>query len=177
TGTTIETLAEANSKYAGATIDGYSLYVDLYHQVTNIAAKQYRLGPVDTTTFVNIASLTLPFNPSNDHRFDVADICKTFLSTSRPDPGRKLAWNEVDYIKPFFIKYGEIVPVVTGTNTKKKIEKGTSNVFFAANASLPRTAANDFSNYTGTSENPVTGVNYLTNQPNPKKSSRNATEF
>jgi len=167
---TFTSISTGHSIYQGASIQDYSLYTELYKGDDNLQLGQ----SLNVNQFKKIGELILPFSSDNVHRFNVATLCKSFVSTPRPDfsiTGSTVVAGPL----PFYASFGEQYPLVAGTNTTKKLYKGRTPYFYVANASLPFISGNSMLAYSGTSS--PSAAKFLTNQPVTKKINRSQNEL
>lgn len=166
-------VATGRSEFEGGKVQDYNLYVEAY-TIDNAQFGQ----SLSFSTFNRVTEVVLPFSADNIHRFDLSKVCKSFLSSPRPDLSLT-GFTAPSYMKPFAFKYGELYPVVKNENTKRKFDRGTTGIVWALNASLPFEETNSLLSYTGTTnlEGKLINVKLLTNSPNPKKSNRDESEL
>lgn len=174
TGVTFAVTQAGTDFYEGAIVDDYNLFCEVYAPSRNV---QYGEN-LSAVQFNRITDLILPYSANNYHKFDFANICKSFVRTSKPDFEFTGFTTITTYMQPFYFKYGEFYPIVPNTNTKKKNYKGVSNNVWVANAALDYEVANDMTTYTGvTISTFLRNVPFLTNAPARKLSSKRQREL
>ena len=162
------------NQYDGQRVDGYSIYVELF--VNRDVSHYPNEGDLENYDF--ITELDLPYQYNNNHRFDLSNILKNYVYSSRPDHNFSGYTIQPYMLNSYYIKYGEKYPLIKNTNTKKKRYKDKTNVKFFINSALSRYEPNTMTGYTGTDNGTdITGVKFLTNSPNPKLIQRDSTEF
>lgn len=173
TGITRTTLTTGNAPFEGGIVDDYNLYVEVYE-----SGKEYG-APLVQGDFNRVTELQLPFSQDNIHKFDISNICKSFLHTPKPNFALTTATYNVDYIKYFYVRYGESYPLIAGNNSStRKKEKGVTDFKLVMNAGLDFTLPNVMNVYSGATSYPdITGVKFLTNSPSLKKSRREGREL
>lgn len=135
----ILSIQDGINAYDGQQVDDYSIYVEIFENDNRLiypTIGQYQ-------NYQRIAELELPFQSNNIHRFDVAPILKNFVYSVRPEFDATGYTIQPDFLKPYFIKYGEKYPVVKNTNTKKKRYKGRTLTKWVCNSALGHYTAND----------------------------------
>ena len=179
TGITMTQLQPGLDAYQGSKVNKYGVYTEVYLNDSG----QFGITP-DINNFNRIAELDLPYNQSNVMQFKIDEILKNYVYTPKIDFTFSGATTLPSMLKPYYVNYGEIYPLITDTNTVKKKQKSSGHTIgYVINSALPWTNANTMTNYlgnwnpTGASTQVVTGVTFLTNSPNPKLIQRNSTEF
>lgn len=166
-------VSSGSDQYEGSQIPDYSLFVEVYKGDDSL-----ELGTTfNNVNFERLTELNIPFSTDNIHRFDVGKIAKSFVKTYRPDfeqSGYTTSQNNnCKYVLPFYLTYGESYPLVAGSNTNKKLQKGITSQVWVTNSSLSLVSANTMSSYTGITNN----VKFLTNSPSVKYSNRSQREL
>ena len=155
------------AEFDGQLVPDYSLYTELFVNDT----VEYGATPV-LNDYRRITELNLPFSQDNIHQFNVAPTLKNFVSTTKIPFTLTGVTFLAGMICSYFMKYGEKYPLVTGSNTKKKRSKGTTDQGWCINSALNFEDANRMNDYFGT-----TGVKFLSTAPSIKYSHRDAKEF
>ncbi len=162
TGVTVTVIQNGSDFYEGDILDNYNIYAEIYGSKTPI---QYGTT-LSTSQFDRQTELQLPYQRSNIIKFDMSEICKSFVYTPKPDYEFTGFTTLTTYMQPFFFKYGEVYPLVANTNTKKKRTKGSTDFVWVCNAALNYENANVMTGYTGTTISGfLRNVPYLTNSP------------
>ena len=177
TGITFTKITSGQDKYDGQLVDNYSIYMEVF--VNNSGDQFPQLGT--NANYSKIAELQQPFNPLNQHKFNLSEIVKTQVSTPRPNKNVDVLVL-TDPLRSFYCNLGEIYPLVPNTNTLKKRYKQNTGYFWAINASLPRENINDMSAYQGTyvdfeSIASRENVPFLTNSPDTITILRNSEQY
>jgi hypothetical protein len=163
----------------GQQVDGYSIYLELF--INEDVSHYPNTGHTDDYSF--IAEIELPYQVSNRHRFDLSNILRNFVYSSKPPQGFTGYTIQPDMLKPYYVKYGEKYPLIKNTNTKKKRYKGIEPVKWVINSALDNYVPNNMSGYTGTMNGNyptsywITDVPFLTNSPEPKMIQRESKEY
>lgn len=174
TGVTLTVVQNGTDKYEGDILDNYNIYTELYGSKNNI---QYG-STLSTGLFDRQTELQLPYQKSNEMKFDYSEIMKSFVYTPKPDYEFTGFTTITSYMQPFYIKYGEVYPLIANTNTIKKRYKGSSNYIWVCNAALDYEQANVMTGYTGTTISGYTrNVPFLTNSPSTKQATKNQREL
>jgi hypothetical protein len=179
TGITLTVLQSGTDYYDGDILENYNVYSEVYAPFDNI-----EYGSTLTTDLFNHinSDIVLPYTKSNIMQFNFSDICKSFVSTPKPDFEFTGFTTLSTYMQPFFFKYGEIYPLITNTNTNKKGAKGSSKYVWVTNAALNYEESNDMTRYTGqttivSGDTIITNVPFLTNSPSIKHISKRQREL
>ncbi len=174
TGITLTQVQAGTNFYEGDILENYNVYAELWAAETNL---QYG-STLTQTQFNRETDVILPYQKSNFMKFDFSEICKSFVSTPKPDYEFTGFTTITTYMQPFFAKYGEQYPLIANTNTQKKRLKGTTDYFWVCNAALDWETANDMSDYTGiTSGGTLSNVPFLTNSPSRKQCTKAGREL
>lgn len=174
TGITLTVLQNGTDRFEGDILDNYSLFLEVYGSKNSI---QYGTS-LTSGLFDRQTELMLPYQKDNLHKFDVSEICKSFVRTPKPDYEFTGFTTITTYMQPFFFKYGEVYPLIANTNTKIKRLKSSSDYVWVCNAALDYEQANVMSGYTGTTiSGYLRNVPFLTNSPNPKYASKRQREL
>ncbi len=174
TGISMTVVSTGSSKYSGSLVKDYALYADLY--LDKFSGYTWNQSNIVTTNLQRVAGLELPYSTDNVHQFDFSNILSAYVSLSKPDFGSIFTVNN-SYLRPFFITYGENYPLVAGTFTKKKNEKGRTGIKWVLDASLDYLSANTMTVYSGqTVGGKLANVKWLTNSPVQKRTHRQARE-
>lgn len=175
TGATVAVVQEGTDRYEASIIDNYYFYAELYGNRNE--SIEYGTD-LSGASFDRITELQLPFLRGNQQKFDFSEICKSFVSTPKPDYNISGFTTVTTYMQPFFIKYGELYPLIPNTPTSKKKQKGSTGHFWVCNAALEFEKANNMNEYLG---NIISGytryVPFLTNSPTVKRASRRQGEL
>lgn len=162
----LEVINNGVDAFEGSILANYSLYADVY-----VGSSQTQFGvDLSAVTYNNITTIQLPFTSSNRHNFDVSNIIKTFVTKPKIDLNFQGFTQITSMIRPFYLKYGEIYPLVENENTKKKRQKGQTDYKWALNSALDFEQTNDVSDY-------FIGGKFLTNSPNPLQVQRNQNNY
>lgn len=168
TGITV-TQTQAGTDYCdGQLTDNYSISCEVL--VNTDYTNQYP-DTGQTTDFNRVAELILPFNPTNQHRFDISSILKAQVNTPMPWIGLTGSTYIASAMQPYFTKLSELYPLVQNTNTIKKRYKTETPVQWVINSALSRYEVNNMEDYV------TVPVEFLTNSPSPKQIQRNSNEF
>ena len=168
TGLTV-TQTQAGVDYCdGQIIDNYSISCEVL--VNTDETNQYP-DTGDTGDYNRIAELILPFNPTNQHRFDISSILKSQVNTPMPWTSLTGSTYLASCMQPYFTKLSELYPLVQNTNTIKKRYKTETPVQWVINSALSRYEVNNMEDYV------TVPVKFLTNSPSPKQIQRNSNEF
>jgi hypothetical protein len=174
TGVTLTVVQQGTDNFEGAILEDYSLYAEVYGSKNDI---QYG-STLNVNDFNRITEVQLPYQTNNIHVFNFNQVCKSFVSTPKPDYEFTGFTTVSTYLQPFYFKYGEFYPLIQNTNTKKKKYKGQTGYKWVANAALNYEAANNMSAYTGiTSGGFLRDIPYLTNAPLKKQTSKRQREL
>lgn len=175
---TFTNISNGANQFEGSLVPNYQMYVELYVGDPSEQLIYLLGGSPDLSKYNYVTDIVLPFSLDNIHRFDFGKVCKSFVSTPRPNfnlTGATSFENEDQQImRSFLFRYGELYPIAGG-NTTKKLYKGSTSPFWVVNSSLPFTEDNDMEPFTGSSIN-VNGK-YFTNSPSIKYSQRNQKEL
>lgn len=175
TGATLAQITSGNDPYEATIIDNYRFYTEVYGNAT----QDIEYGSVlSAATFNRITELQLPFLRSNEQKFDLSQVCKSFVFTPKPDYELSGFTTITSYMQPFYFRYGEVYPLIPNTPTAKKRYKGQTDYVWVCNAALDYEDANIMTGYTGTTiSGYLRNVPFLTNSPNPKPSTRQQREL
>ena len=157
------------SEFEGQLTGDYSLYTEVYINPD----LQFGETPVEAD-FIRVGEVQIPYQKDNIHKFQVESILKNYVNSSKPDFTFTGFTTAGDYDCAYFLKYGEIFPLIANSQTKKKRYKGKTGYLATCNASLNFEDANTMMSYLGklltskTQTNgtyPRSGVTWLTNSP------------
>jgi hypothetical protein len=157
------------SAFDGQLTGDYSLYTEVYIDPT----LEFGGTPV-AQNFIRIGELQIPFQKDNVHKFQVEPLLKNYVQSTPPNFQSTGFTNIPDYDCAYFLKYGELFPLIANSQTKKKRYKGKTGYLTACNASLDFEDNNDMSPYLGTlltgltptnGSYPRSGVTWLTHSP------------
>lgn len=148
------TQTQAGTDYCdGQMTDNYSISCEV--MANTDMTNQYPDTGQDSD-FNRIAELTLPFNPTNIHKFDISSILKSQVNTPIPDINLTGSTLLPTVMQPYYVRISELYPLVANTNTIKKRYKTDTNVQWVINSSLDKYNANNMDDYLG---NPLTNLN------------------
>lgn len=175
TGVTINLSVPGTDRWEGDILDNYSLYVEVYAPQSPVEFGQ-TLTP---DMFNRITEVMLPYNVSNEIKFDLSNICKTLVYTEKPNYDFTGFTTLTRYMQPVYFQYGELYPVIANTNTKKKRIKSSTEYKWVLNAALDYELANDMTAYSGETDGGgyLINVPFLTNSPQFKQTSRRQAEL
>lgn len=174
TGVTVSLVQSGTNPYEANIIDNYRFYAELYAPNKNL---EYG-STLSSSQFNRITELQLPFTNDNEQKFNFSEICKSFVLTPKPNYELSGFTTVTTYMQPYFIKYGELYPLIPNTPTAKKKQKGTTGYIWVANAALDFEQPNVMTGYTGqTISGYLRNVPFLTNSPQTKRASRRQREL
>lgn len=130
----------------GQITDNYSISCEVLVNTNN--TNQYPDTGV-AADFNRVAEMILPFNQSNNHRFNIASILKSQVSTPKPEMALTGSTLLPSVMQPYKCRLSELYPLVPNTNTIKKRYKRETGVQWVINSSLDRYAPNDMNDYLG----------------------------
>lgn len=169
------------SAYEGQLTGDYSLYTEVYVN----PALEFGGTPV-ASDYVRVAELQIPYQKDNLHKFQVESVLKNYTKSTPPDFTFTGFTTMPDYDCAYFLKYGEIFPLIANSQTKKKRYKGSTNYLHTCNAALDYEDANDMTGYLGTvltgltpsnGVYPRSGVTFLTNSPSTLYVQRDSKQY
>lgn len=176
----------APTQYGQAQFDGqatadYSIYAEIYINTS----LEFGGTPV-ASDYNRIAQLELPFQADNKHKFQLDSVLKNFVVTTPIDFTYTGFTTLPEYDVAYYVKYGEIFPLIANSTTKRKRWKGTTGFKVTTNAALNWEDTNDMSSYLGveltgytatTGSYPRSGVTWLTNSPSTLYVQRDSKQF
>jgi hypothetical protein len=169
------------SNFEGQLSGNYSLYTEVYVNPD----LEFGNTPVEAD-FIRVGELQIPYQKDNLHKFQVETILKNFVQSTPPDFTFTGFTTLPDYDCAYFLKYGEIFPLIANSQTKKKRYKGKSTFLTTCNAALNFEDANDMTGYLGTrltgltatnGTYPLSGITWLTNSPQTLYVQRNSKQY
>jgi len=164
---TYDTLQDGADEFQGSTIQDYSLFVETFIDDSNAEYGEV----LNMSNFNRLTEQVLPFSKDNIHRFDVHQVCNSYLSTPKPDLNQLGGTVSNSYIKPFAFRFGEKYRFVANENSVHKTNKGLTTFKWVMNAAIDNETANNLTSITGS---PVT---LLTNSPEVLISNREQKQF
>lgn len=174
TGVTVTIIQNGTDRFEGDILENYNIFTEVYGSKNNI---EYG-STLSADLFDRQTELQLPYQKSNEMKFNYSDIMKSFVYTPKPDYEFTGFTTLTTYMQPFFFKYGEVYPLIANTNTAKKRLKGSTDYIWVCNAALDWEVANSMTGYTGTTiSGYLRNVPFLTNAPNPKYASKRQREL
>jgi hypothetical protein len=168
TGITFGVVTQGQDQYQGSLTPGYSSYVDVYVSTTEEFGATSSLS-----NYIPVAQLTLPYLNTNIMRYNLSDVLKPYCSTPKIDLNFTGFTTLLPVLRSYYLIYGEAFYLVENSASKRKRQKGVTDIQYFMNASLPYEEVNDMSIYlgnyslTGGTGQTITGVTFLTNAPNP----------
>lgn len=132
------------SQYDGQLTSDYSIYAEVYVN----PALEFGASPVESD-FRRVGELQLPFQKDNKHIFQLDTILKNYVTTPKIDFSSTGFTTIPSYDVAYYVKYGEIFPLIANSNTKKKRYKSKTSYRTACNAALNFEDSNDMQSYLG----------------------------
>lgn len=174
TGITLSVIENGSDYFEGDILDNYNLYTEVYGSKRNI---QYG-STLTQSLFDRQTELQLPYQQNNLIKFDLSNICKSYVYTPKPDFELTGFTTITTYMQPFFFKFGEQYPLIANTNTSKKRLKGSTDYVWVCNAALNFENPNDMTAYTGeTIVGYLRNIPFLTNAPTKKQTTKRQREL
>lgn len=147
----LQTIVLGSAAYDGQLSSNYSLYAELYAN----SNMQYGETP-NLNDFKYIGELEIPFQNNNKHQFQLNQILKNYVETPKIDFTLTGFTSMPSMLTSYYVKYGEKFPLVENSNTIKKRNKGTTDVFYTVNSALNFENVNNMGSYDGIS---ISGLN------------------
>jgi len=143
---TFTTISEGVDQFDGQTVSQYNIYAELF--VNTDVELQYKLNGIDNK-YERVSELIIPFNKDNNHVFNFSDILSSYVNTPQPFYGFSGFTVLPDMMRPFFLKFGELYPIVSNSNTlKKRFKQQTAKKWFI-NSAKSYYDDNDMQEYEG----------------------------
>jgi len=141
---TLTTTQGGVSAFDGQLTADYSIYAEVYVD----PALEFGATPVEAN-FRRVGELQLPYQADNRHLFQLDTILKNYVTTPKVNFSSTGFTTIPSYDVAYYIKYGEIFPLIANSNTKKKRYKSKTLYRTACNAALNFEDANDMNVYLG----------------------------
>lgn len=168
TGISFQTLQKGHNEFDGSFIDNYSIYAELF--VGEHIQTQFPIEG-DRYRYTRVSEMVIPYQPDNSHRFDLSNALMNYVESNKPFYNFSGFATQPLMMRPYYIRYGEMYPIITNSNTTKKRYKGQTTTKWVINSAISLFTNNDMYSY-------FNGLRkFLTNSPNPKQIQRNQNEY